>query len=194
MVNTFTCAIRWLLLASSLLLVACDQSPAQIKVNEGERAATLSTVQANLNVAKQLNLDDPQDFIEAKRGLIATDEHLKIPSLADPDIDVWNMPAYEFVQGNAPNSVNPSLWRQTKLNNIHGLFEVTPGIYQLRGFDLSNMTFIKGDSGWIVVDTMTSKETARYTFDFAMQHLAERYPGFDKAWRRCFPAVTTTAL
>ena len=66
--------------------------------------------------------------------------------------------------------------RRLELNNIQGLFEVTPGIYQLRGFDLSNMTLIKGDSGWIVVDAMTSKETARYAFDFAMKHLAKRYP------------------
>ena len=77
------------------------------------------------------------------------------------------MAAYNFIKGDAPDTVNPSLWRQAKLNNIQGLFEVTPGIYQLRGFDLSNMTLIKGDSGWIVVDTMTSKETAKYAFDFA---------------------------
>jgi alkyl sulfatase BDS1-like metallo-beta-lactamase superfamily hydrolase len=66
------------------------------------------------------------------------------------------------------------LWRQAKLNNIHGLFEVTPGIYQLRGFDLANMTLIAGDTGWIVVDPLTTKETASAALAFAGQHLERR--------------------
>lgn len=167
---------RFLLLCSSLLLAACDPASVQISVSDGDRAATVDTIKANRQVASQVDLADQQDFEDARRGLIASPEHLQIPSLTDPTKNVWDMPAYGFVEGDAPDTVNPSLWRQTKLNNIHGLFEVTPGIYQLRGFDLSNMTLIKGESGWIVVDTMTSKETARYAFDFAMQHLAERYP------------------
>ncbi len=170
-------SLSWLLLLSgSLLLAACDPSSVHISVDEGERAATADTIKANRQIAKQLNLADQQDFEDARRGLIASSENLQIKSLRDPAKNVWDMPAYDFIQGDAPDTVNPSLWRQAKLNNIHGLFEVTPGIYQVRGFDLSNMTLIKGDSGWIVVDTMTSKETARYAFDFAMQHLAERYP------------------
>lgn len=167
---------RLLLLCSSLLLAACSTPLTQIKISGGERAATAKTIQANRQVASQLNLADQQDFEDARRGLIASPKNLQIPSLTDPTKKVWDMTAYDFIQGDAPDTVNPSLWRQSKLNNIQGLFEVTPGIYQLRGFDLSNMTLIKGDSGWIVVDTMTSKETARYAFDFAMQHLAGRYP------------------
>ena len=74
---------------------------------------------------------------------------------------IWNMPAYDFVEGDAPVSVNPSLWRQARLNNIHGLFEVTKGVYQIRGYDLANMSLIEGKTGWIVVDPLTAKETAR---------------------------------
>ena len=168
---------RLLLLCSSMLLVACnDSSTTKIAVNDGERAATASTIEANRQVANELNIADQQDFEDARRGLIASIEGMQIPSSSDATKNVWDMAAYDFIQGEAPDTVNPSLWRQAKLNNIQGLFEVTPGIYQLRGFDLSNMTLIKGDSGWIVVDAMTSKETARYAFDFAMKHLAKRYP------------------
>ena len=138
----------------------------------GFSAPTQATSEANAEVLKQLPFEDQQDFVEARRGLIASVESLKIES---PDIGtVWDQTAYEFIQGDAPASVNPSLWRQAKLNNIHGLFKVTDGIYQLRGFDLANMTLIEGDSGWIVVDPLTSKETAKRAFDFAMQHLAAK--------------------
>ncbi len=166
-----------LLLSAGLLLTACGQSTTPVEVSSNERAATAATVAANRQMAEQLNLNDQQDFDDARRGLIASPENLQVASLADPATKVWDMPAYNFVQGDAPDSVNPSLWRQAQLNNIHGLFEVTPGIYQLRGFDLSNMTLIKGDSGWIVIDPITAKETARTAFNFAMQQLAERYPG-----------------
>jgi len=167
---------RVLLLCSSILLVACNSSSSKIDVDDNERAATVTTIKANRQIANQLNLTDQQDFEDARRGLIASVESLQIPSMSDPAKNVWDMTAYDFIKGDAPDTVNPSLWRQSKLNNIQGLFEVTPGIYQLRGFDLSNMTLIKGESGWIVVDAMTSKETARYAYDFAMQHLAKRYP------------------
>ena len=79
---------------------------------------------------------------------------------------IWDMPAYGFVDGEAPESVNPSLWRQARLNNIHGLFEVTKGVYQLRGYDLANMSLIEGQTGWIVVDPLTAEETARAAIAF----------------------------
>lgn len=167
---------RLLILCSSLLLAACNSSSPTIDVDDDERAATATTIEANSQIANQLDLNDQQDFEDARRGLIASVASMQIPSLSDPTKNVWDMVAYDFIKGDAPDTVNPSLWRQSKLNNIQGLFEVTPGIYQLRGFDLSNMTLIKGESGWIVIDAMTSKETARYAYDFAMQHLAKRYP------------------
>ena len=91
-------------------------------------------------------------------GLIASHKSLIIDGPENSII--WDMPSYDFVTGEAPATVNPSLWRQATLNNNHGLFEVTPGIYQLRGFDLSNMTIIEGKTGWILVDPLTTKETA----------------------------------
>ncbi|MBJ21057.1 MAG: hypothetical protein CL933_16745 [Deltaproteobacteria bacterium] len=73
---------------------------------------------------------------------------------------VWDMTTYAFAEGDAPDTVNPSLWRQAKLNNIHGLFEVTDDIYQVRGYDLSNISFIRGKTGRIVIDPLISMEAA----------------------------------
>jgi alkyl sulfatase BDS1-like metallo-beta-lactamase superfamily hydrolase len=87
---------------------------------------------------------------------------------------VWDTRDYDFVEGDAPPSVNPSLWRQAKLNDIHGLFRVAEGVYQVRGYDLSNLTLIEGESGWILVDPLTSEETAAAAFALARRHLGER--------------------
>jgi alkyl sulfatase BDS1-like metallo-beta-lactamase superfamily hydrolase len=84
---------------------------------------------------------------------------------------VWDLPAYDFIEGDAPASVNPSLWRQASLNNINGLFKVTDRVYQVRGYDLSNMTIIEGDTGWIIVDPLTSRETAAAALALAQEHL-----------------------
>ena len=123
-------------------------------------------------MAKELPLDDPQDFEDTRRGLIAFDDNLKV---VNPDIGtIWDQTAYTFMEGNPRASVNPSLWRQARLNNIHGLFEVTQGIYQLRGFDLADITLIEGEKGWIVVDPLTAKETSARAWAFAMQHLPQK--------------------
>ncbi|MCX2981080.1 MBL fold metallo-hydrolase [Halieaceae bacterium IMCC14734] len=87
---------------------------------------------------------------------------------------IWDQTAYEFITGDAPASVNPSLWRQAQLNNMHGLYQVADRIYQLRGHDLANMTIIEGDSGWILVDPLTAKETAAVALDFAREHLGNK--------------------
>ncbi|MEN9899965.1 MAG: hypothetical protein RLZZ152_1009, partial [Pseudomonadota bacterium] len=84
---------------------------------------------------------------------------------------IWDFDAFAFLQGNAPATVNPSLWRQATLNNQIGLFKVTEGIWQLRGFDLANMTLIQGKTGWIVVDALTAQETSAAALAFARQHL-----------------------
>ena len=151
------------------LLNACDQKPIIDTASE----ASQHTLEKNQQIADFLPLDDQQDFIEARKGLIASEERILITKASGET--VWDTDAYTFMEGDAPKTVNPSLWRQEKLNNIHGLFEVSEGIYQLRGYDLSNMTLIKGDTGWIVVDPLTVEETARHAFNFAMQHL-EKLP------------------
>jgi alkyl sulfatase BDS1-like metallo-beta-lactamase superfamily hydrolase len=138
----------------------------------GNVAPSAQTAALNASVHERLPLDDPQDFEDAKRGLIASDAELRIAGRDGAPI--WDMPAYGFVDGDAPPSVNPSLWRQERLNNIHGLFEVTKGVYQLRGYDLANMSLIEGETGWIVVDPLTARETAAKAIAFARQHLGDK--------------------
>ena len=138
----------------------------------GNTAPSAQTASSNAAVAASLPLADQQDFEDARRGLVASDPDLRVMGSAGTPI--WDMPAYGFVDGDAPASVNPSLWRQAKLNNIHGLFKVTEGIHQLRGHDLANMTLIDGDTGWIVVDPLTSEETARAALAFARKHLGDK--------------------
>jgi alkyl sulfatase BDS1-like metallo-beta-lactamase superfamily hydrolase len=138
----------------------------------GNTAPSAETAALNAAVAEALPLDDQQDFEDANRGLIASERALRVAG-SNGEL-VWDMVAYGFIEGEAPASVNPSLWRQAKLNNIHGLFEVTKGVYQLRGFDLANMTLIEGETGWIVVDPLTAEETARAAIAFARTHLGEK--------------------
>ncbi|MCL1145412.1 MBL fold metallo-hydrolase [Shewanella marinintestina] len=138
----------------------------------GFTPASPHTVAANKAVLGALPFDNIQDFEDAKRGFIARMPQLKV--VDDTGKVIWDRTAYDFIQGEAPNSVNPSLWRQASLNNIDGLFEVTKGVYQLRGFDLANMTVIAGDSGWIIVDPLTTAETAKTALKFLNQTLGER--------------------
>jgi alkyl sulfatase BDS1-like metallo-beta-lactamase superfamily hydrolase len=159
----------WLAL-SFLLLTACGKKPYDPDVDSnGHSAPTEATIRANNAVLDELDFSDQQDFEDARRGLIASDPALQAKS--ENGEMVWSMPAYGFIEGEAPASVNPSLWRQAGLNNIHGLFEVTDGIYQLRGYDLSNMTIIVGKTGWIIVDPLTARETAAAAIAFAREHL-----------------------
>jgi alkyl sulfatase BDS1-like metallo-beta-lactamase superfamily hydrolase len=138
----------------------------------GNTSPSAFTVELNEAVRGQLPLDDPQDFEDARRGLIASDPALQVVGPAGALI--WDMPSYAFVDGDAPPSANPSLWRQAKLNNIHGLFEVTKGVHQLRGHDLANMSLIDGETGWIVVDPLTAGETSAKALAFAREHLGNK--------------------
>jgi alkyl sulfatase BDS1-like metallo-beta-lactamase superfamily hydrolase len=123
-------------------------------------AASDATRTAQAEIARRLPLDDPRDEANARRGKLA-----EIPGgviLDKQGKTVWDRRPYEFLQSkDAPDTVNPSLWRQARLDAVHGLFEVVPGkIWQIRGYDLSVMTIIRGKSGWIVVDPLLSEETA----------------------------------
>ncbi len=166
--------------ACALMLSGCEKEAAAPAFDPGDPAPDVAgntapssqTTSNNAAVAASLPLADQQDFDDARRGLVASDPDLRVMGSAGTPI--WDMPAYGFVDGDAPASVNPSLWRQAKLNNIHGLFKVTEGIHQLRGHDLANMTLIDGDTGWIVVDPLTSEETARAALAFARQHLGDK--------------------
>ena len=156
------------------LLLACErEQPTDTTIgSQGNTPATNATMLANAKVREELNLGDQRDFEDARRGLIAVPTALEVAGPGDSI--VWDMPSYDFIQGEAPDTVNPSLWRQATLNNNHGLYEVTEGVYQLRGFDLSNMSIIEGQTGWIIVDPLTSKETAAAAIAFAREHLGNK--------------------
>ncbi|HSN83926.1 MAG TPA: alkyl sulfatase dimerization domain-containing protein [Polyangiales bacterium] len=168
-----------LALAVILTLSACDERPSPLSGPEeskpgvaGNSAPSGYTESRNEAVAESLALGAQEDFADASRGLIASDPELRVTN-AQGEV-IWDMTSYGFIEGDAPSSVNPSLWRQERLHDIHGLFEVTEGVYQLRGFDLSNMTLIEGETGWIVVDPLTAEETARAAIAFARKHLGPR--------------------
>ena len=157
---------QWICLAASAALAAAactHPTPTPIAAEDaapdavGATPATAATRDANAKFA-QLPLADAADFADAQRGLIAHEDGLVIKS--DSGAVIWDTTAYGFLAGDAPASVNPSLWRQAKLNDLHGLLEVTSGVYQVRGYDVSNMTIIEGKTGRIVVDPLTTKETA----------------------------------
>jgi alkyl sulfatase BDS1-like metallo-beta-lactamase superfamily hydrolase len=115
---------------------------------------------------------DRQDFEFAERGFVATRSDPKITA-ADGRL-VWDLQAYDFLKGPAPATANASLWRQGQLLSKHGLFKVTEGVWQVRGFDISNVTFIAGKTGWIVVDPLTTSEVAKAALELANEHLGRR--------------------
>ncbi|MFW0793565.1 alkyl sulfatase dimerization domain-containing protein [Gordonia sp. CPCC 205515] len=120
----------------------------------------------------KLPFSDRRDFDDATRGLIARREPNAVK--ADDGTVLWDNDTYSFLDGEAPDSVNPSLWRQSQLASVAGLFEVVPGIYQVRGMDLSNTSFIEGDDGVIVIDTLLSAETGKAALDLYREHRGDR--------------------
>ncbi|MET4159994.1 alkyl sulfatase dimerization domain-containing protein [Agromyces sp. PvR057] len=133
---------------------------------------TDAIIAANAELAARLPFADDADFAAVERGFIATLEDPKILDAAGEV--VWDASTYDFIQGEAPDSVNPSLWRQSRLVAKHGLFEVVPGLYQIRGLDLSVMSFVEGDTGVIVIDPLISKETAAAALGLYRQHRGDR--------------------
>ena len=107
---------------------------------------------------QSLPFSDVQDLEDAARGFLAKLEPAVVH--AEDGRVVWDNDSFDFVQGEAPDTVNPSLWRQSGLVRMQGLFEVVEGIYQVRGLDLSNVTFVEGETGVIVIDPLISTETA----------------------------------
>lgn len=119
------------------------------------KEASEATRAADQKLRDTLPFDDTADFDDAKRNLIACPDTLTITN-ADGEV-VWDMEQFKtyIAEGkDAPGTVNPSLWRNAQLCMNYGLFQVTDRIYQVRGYDLSNITFIEGDTGWIVFDTL----------------------------------------
>lgn len=137
-------------------------------------AASTHTRAMHRRVRDELPFEDREDFEDAGRGLIAT-----TPSLLLRDAHgraVWDMDSYAFIDSveEAPDTVHPSLWRMAQLNGMHGLFEVAPGIYQVRGYDISNMTLVEGRTGVIVIDPLISTECAAAALALYRAHRGER--------------------
>jgi alkyl sulfatase BDS1-like metallo-beta-lactamase superfamily hydrolase len=140
---------------------------------QGPKEASNSVVAQHDAMLKALPFSDTADFDDAARGFLGTIGNAKIAN-AQGRL-VWSLEPYGFLaEGKAPATVNPSLWRQSRLNMHHGLFEVVPGVYQVRGLDIANMTLIEGDKGVIVVDTLTSIEGARAAMELYFKHRGKR--------------------
>jgi alkyl sulfatase BDS1-like metallo-beta-lactamase superfamily hydrolase len=136
------------------------------------KPASERTAARNREALGALPFDDEGDFAEASRGLVAPFE----PPLVEDEQGrtVWDLGSYDFLDGEPPATVHPSLWRQGRLCRIAGLFELTPGLYQLRGFDISNMHVIEGEQGIVVVDPLISAECAAAALALYREHRGDR--------------------
>jgi alkyl sulfatase BDS1-like metallo-beta-lactamase superfamily hydrolase len=141
--------------------------------NDATGAEASESIKAQQDeLLKQLPFDDDRDFAAAERGFLGT---LDDPAIRnDAGEVVWDASSYDFLEGDAPATVNPSLWRQSKLVAKHGLFEVVPGLYQIRGLDLSVMSLVEGDTGVVVIDPLISKETAAAAMALYRRHRGDR--------------------
>jgi alkyl sulfatase BDS1-like metallo-beta-lactamase superfamily hydrolase len=134
--------------------------------------ATPATLARQAQAAAAPEFADKADLDHAARGFLGTRADPVIRSAAGAA--VWNLAAYDFLEGAAPGTAHPGLWRQSQLLARHGLFEVRDGIYQVRGFDLANATFVRGRTGWIVIDALSSAETARAAYELVTEKLGRR--------------------
>ena len=163
--------------AIATMLVAATAfagTPAMAQQGTESKGATANTERANAAVRQAMTMNDKQDFEDATRGLMAQLND-PIVKAADGRV-VWNTQRYEFVKGDPPPTVNPSLWREQKLNTAAGLFKVVDGVYQIRGYDMANMTLVEGASGWIVIDTLFTEDVARAGLKLAMETLKSSKP------------------
>lgn len=151
------------LLAIALPFTAHADSPG--------KDATDLTRQSNQQWLQRLPFADRNDFADARRGLLEAVDQAVVT--ADGKT-VWDLQRYAFLNGEAPATVNPSLWRIAQLNTIAGLFKVTEGIYQVRALDLANMTLIEGEHGLIVMDPLLSVETAKAGLAMYFRHRPQR--------------------
>ena len=150
-----------------------DYQPLAIH-DQQPKPASLQTQAHQAQVRKQLPLSESKSFENARRGFIATLEPMQIPH-QHADRMVFDLTQFEFLKDDSPETVNPSLWRQAQLNaQHHGLFEVVDGIYQVRSFDIANMTLVRGETGWIIIDPLTCTESARAALALANDRLGHR--------------------
>ncbi|MBO4933237.1 MAG: MBL fold metallo-hydrolase [Clostridia bacterium] len=171
--------IAVMLLAGSMVAFPADnvenvKNAAEHGLTPEVKGASVYTAEANAAVYDQLDFSNTQEAEFAVKGLIDAPEVLE---LKDTDGNViWSQEAYAFLEDyeEAPATVNPSLWENTKNNHVYGLFEVTEGIYQVRGYDMANLTLIEGDTGWIVFDPLMSVECTQAAMQLVEKNLGER--------------------
>lgn len=162
-------ALRRLLIAATVASLTPGLALAQ---PAAPAAASTRTIEANRAFSKTLPWSDASEDALATRGFVAT--------LADPRIRnaagevVMDLSAYDFAKGEAPDTANPSLWRHLKLLRQHGLFKVAPGIWQVRGFDISVMSILETRSGYVIVDPLTTREVAAAAMSLVRQHVGDR--------------------
>ncbi|MFG2536512.1 alkyl/aryl-sulfatase [Streptomyces sp. NPDC048511] len=136
------------------------------------KPAQPSIAQQQAEIRQRFPFSDTQDFDDANRGLVGRREPNAVT--AEDGTTLWDNDTYAFLEGDAPDTVNPSLWRQSQLVATQGLFEVVEGIYQVRGFDLSNVTFVEGTAGVVVIDPLLSEETAAAALALYREHRGDR--------------------
>ena len=170
-----------LILAGSLLLslAACAgaksaELESELNLTAEPKEASTYTAEINSAVYSQLDFADTEEAENALRGLIDAPETLEL--VREDGTVIWSQDAYGFLEDyeEAPATVNPSLWENAKNNHAYGLFEVVDGIYQVRGYDMSNLTLIEGETGWIVLDTLMSAECTEAAMDLVEKNLGSR--------------------
>lgn len=165
-------------LLSALALLLGTSAISQLQAQSPEQAvnqpASAATAQQQAALRDALPFADDRDFAESQRGFIAAPDYRQILGAAGNV--VWDIGRYDFLlDGQDYDSIHPSLQRQATLNMNYGLYEVVPDfIYQIRGYDLANMTLIRGDRGWILFDVLLTRETAAAALAFANEQLGER--------------------
>lgn len=165
-------AMRHRRFSGTALMTLAPLLLAQAPAPDAPKPASPATLAAQRAASAALPNEDDRDSRFARQGFLGT--------RADPLIKaadgrpVWNLAAYEFVAGAAPDTVNPSLWRHIGILRQHGLFQVADGVWQVRGFDISNMTIVRGATGWIVIDPLTGRETAKAALDLVNEKLGKR--------------------
>ncbi|MCT2593138.1 MBL fold metallo-hydrolase [Streptomyces sp. N2-109] len=140
--------------------------------NTESKPAEQPIAEANQAVRQRFPFDDTQDLQDARRGFMGTAQENVIR--AEDGSVVWDLGAYGFLRQDCPDTANPSLWRQSRLAADHGLFEVVEGLYQVRGFDLSNMTLVEGERGVLVIDPLLCAETAAAALALYRAHRGDR--------------------
>ncbi len=169
-----------IILASVILISfsACGMSQnndivAELGLNADTKEATVHTVEVNSAICSVLDFEDKTEYEFATRGLIDSPEELEIKD-SEGNV-IWSQKAYSFVDNyvECPDTVNPSLWENTKNNHAYGLFEVCENIYQVRGYDMANLTVIKSDSGWIVFDPLMSVECTQAAMQLVEKNLGK---------------------